>query len=438
MADKVKHIPEQKLKAFSVGAMGKRTLSKKELEEQRKKEEERAAAHVFQEFVETFQETPVNGSKIWVKAGTYDAGARKEDTKDKGKLYKPQSRISTSQELLTSAERAQAYARMLAVDKKPERLGKKKPSGKSNLESFKEELRQIQEEREERHKYKGGVVRTPIESELDLFLRSGDLGSFDNGDPTTTNLYLGNLNPKITEQQLMEIFGRYGPLASIKIMWPRSDEEKARGRNCGFVAYMSRKDGERALRNLNGKDVLGYEMKLGWGKSVIIPPHPIYIPPALLELSLPPPPSGLPFNAQPVPKDRDVLPTTAEELNDILSRAVVKVVIPTDRNLLMLIHRMVEFVIREGPMFEAMIMNREINNSLFRFLFENQSPAHIYYRWKLYSIMHGDSQKEWSTREFRMFKGGSAWKPPVMNSYTAGMPDELILEDEARESTKGA
>lgn len=54
----------------------------------------------------------------------------------------------------------------------------------------------IQEEREERHKYKG-VVKTPIESELDLFMKSGDVGSFDNGDPTTTNLYLGNLNPKV-------------------------------------------------------------------------------------------------------------------------------------------------------------------------------------------------------------------------------------------------
>lgn len=90
----------------------------------------------------------------------------------------------------------------------------------------------------------------------------------------------------------MEIFGRYGPLASIKIMWPRSDEEKARGRNCGFVAYMSRKDGERALRNLNGKDVFGYDMKLGWGKAVILPSHPIYIPPVLMEVSQPPPPSG--------------------------------------------------------------------------------------------------------------------------------------------------
>lgn len=435
MTDKIKNIPQQKLKAFSIGSMGKRGLSKKELEEQRKKEEERAAAHVFQEFVETFQESPSTASsKVWVKAGTYDAGARKEDTKDKGKLYKPTSRLT--QDAQNSAEQAQAYAKLLALDKKPDRLGKKRANTKSNLESFKEELRQIQEEREERHKYKG-AVRTPIESELDMFLKTGDVGSFDNGDPTTTNLYLGNLNPKLTEQQLMEIFGRYGPLASIKIMWPRSDEEKSRGRNCGFVAYMSRKDGERALRNLNGKDVFGYEMKLGWGKSVVIPPHPIYIPPALLELSLPPPPSGLPFNAQPQARDKDVMPKSDDELNEILKRAVVKVVIPTDRNLLMLIHRMVEFVIREGPMFEAMIMNRELHNPLFRFLFENQSPAHIYYRWKIYSIMHGDSQKEWTTKEFRMFIDGSAWKPPVMNNYTNGMPDELVVDEAEKLTTKG-
>lgn len=58
---------------------------------------------------------------------------------------------------------------------------------------------------------------------------------------------------QITEQQLKKIFGKFGPLASIKIMWPRSDEEKARQRNCGFVAFMSRKDGERALKNLNGQ-----------------------------------------------------------------------------------------------------------------------------------------------------------------------------------------
>lgn len=107
----------------------------------------------------------------------------------------------------------------------------------------------------------------------------------------------------------MEIFGRYGPLASIKIMWPRSEEEKSRGRNCGFVAYMSRKDAERALKTLNGRFIMGYEMRLGWGKAVPVFNQPIFIPPPLLELIMPPPPSGLPFNAQPPPNERPSLPS---------------------------------------------------------------------------------------------------------------------------------
>ena len=43
---------------------------------------------------------------------------------------------------------------------------------------------------------------------------------------------------------------------------------------------------------------MGYEMRLGWGKSVPIPPQPIYVPPEMIEAQKPPPQSGLPFNAQ--------------------------------------------------------------------------------------------------------------------------------------------
>lgn len=50
------------------------------------------------------------------------------------------------------------------------------------------------------------------------------------------------------------------------------------------------------------------------------------------------------------------------ELERVLYNATVKVVIPIDRPLLMLINRTIEFVLREGPMFEAMIMNRELLN----------------------------------------------------------------------------
>ena len=89
---------------------------------------------------------------------------------------------------------------------------------------------------------------------------------------------------------------------------------------------------------------------------------------------------------------------------------------------------MIEFVVREGPMFEAMIMNREINNPMFRFLFDNQSPAHLYYRWKLFSILQGDTPYTWRTEEYKMFKGGSTWRPPPMNPYTQGMPEHLIKD----------
>lgn len=88
-------------------------------------------------------------------------------------------------------------------------------------------------------------------------------------------------------------------------------------------------------------------------------------------------------------------------------------------------------------MFEALVMNREMENPLFRFLFDNESPAHIYYRWKLFSLLQGDPVSEWNEKEFRMFKGGSIWKPPSMNFYTQGMPEELIADEDLLEPNKG-
>jgi U2-associated protein SR140 len=82
--------------------------------------------------------------------------------------------------------------------------------------------------------------------------RSG--GSYDNGDPTTTNLYVGNLAPSVDEHTLMVLFGKYGPVASVKIMWPRELEERSRGHmpHTGFVAFMARQAAEDALQHLQG------------------------------------------------------------------------------------------------------------------------------------------------------------------------------------------
>ena len=53
--------------------------------------------------------------------------------------------------------------------------------------------------------------------------------------------------------------------------------------------------------------------------------------------------------------------------------------------------------------------------------------------------MQGDQPYKWRMEEFRMFKGGSYWKPPPMNPYTQGMPDELVqtCEDRPEEEAQG-
>nr|XP_020457929.1 U2 snRNP-associated SURP motif-containing protein isoform X2 [Monopterus albus] len=441
-----KALLESKLKSFSIGkmAVAKRTLSKKEQDEIKKKEDERAAAEIYEEFLAAFEGGGEGKVKAFVRGGIANATKEEAAADDKkGKLYKPKSRFETQTKSILPLETPPQF---LALDKRhPLKKSNEKEKKKSNLELFKEELKQIQEERDERHKMKGRVSRFEPLSGIDgrrSFLDDCAPGSHDVGDPSTTNLYLGNINPQMNEEMLCQEFGRYGPLASVKIMWPRTDEERARERNCGFVAFMNRRDAERALKNLNGKMIMNFEMKLGWGKGVPIPPHPIYIPPSMMEHTLPPPPSGLPFNAQPRERLKNPSapllppPKNKEEFEKTLSQAIVKVVIPTERNLLSLIHRMIEFVVREGPMFEAMIMNREINNPMYRFLFENQSPAHVYYRWKLYSILQGEAPGKWRTDDFRMFKNGSLWRPPPLNPYLHGPYDDGEEEEEEEEASK--
>ena len=41
-----------------------------------------------------------------------------------------------------------------------------------------------------------------------LVFRFSDMLADVGGDPTTTNLYLGNLSPRLTEPVLTEMFGR--------------------------------------------------------------------------------------------------------------------------------------------------------------------------------------------------------------------------------------
>jgi U2-associated protein SR140 len=101
----------------------------------------------------------------------------------------------------------------------------------------------------------------------------------------------------MTETGLCQHFGQFGPIASVKIMWPRTQEEKDKGNNCGFVSFMKREDAAEAIRHLDGKDIEGFSMRVGWGKAVSLPAQPFFVLSSKTTSNVTGS-SGLPFNAQ--------------------------------------------------------------------------------------------------------------------------------------------
>jgi len=76
-------------------------------------------------------------------------------------------------------------------------------------------------------------------------------------------LYVGNLPFSTTNQDLNDIFGEIGAVESCNVI---EDRETGRSRGFGFVEMANKEDGERAISELNGKEVNGRELKVNEAK----------------------------------------------------------------------------------------------------------------------------------------------------------------------------
>ena len=68
------------------------------------------------------------------------------------------------------------------------------------------------------------------------------------------NIYVANIPWKASEDQLKELFGQYGDVASAKIIM---DKVTQRSRGFGFVEMSDDSSGKNAINELNGRDFLG-------------------------------------------------------------------------------------------------------------------------------------------------------------------------------------
>ncbi|XP_010268853.1 PREDICTED: polyadenylate-binding protein RBP47 isoform X2 [Nelumbo nucifera] len=84
------------------------------------------------------------------------------------------------------------------------------------------------------------------------------LGGQSDGDSTNTTIFVGGLDPSVTDEDLRQPFSQYGEIVSVKIPV---------GKGCGFVQFANRTNAEEALQKLNGTVIGKQTVRLSWGRN---------------------------------------------------------------------------------------------------------------------------------------------------------------------------
>ncbi|KAK3296275.1 uncharacterized protein B0H64DRAFT_417751 [Chaetomium fimeti] len=89
---------------------------------------------------------------------------------------------------------------------------------------------------------------------------AGPFGRRAAPEPNKRALYVGGLDPRVTEDVLRQIFETTGHVQSVKII----PDKNAKGYNYGFVEYDDPGAAERAMQTLNGRRVHQSEIRVNW------------------------------------------------------------------------------------------------------------------------------------------------------------------------------
>lgn len=76
-------------------------------------------------------------------------------------------------------------------------------------------------------------------------------------DPSNTTIFVGALDPALTEEHLRHFFSAYGEIISVKI---------PTGKRCAFVQFASKACADEAMLMANGAQLGSHNIRLSWGR----------------------------------------------------------------------------------------------------------------------------------------------------------------------------
>ncbi|MCE2787841.1 MAG: RNA recognition motif domain-containing protein [Bacteroidota bacterium] len=77
------------------------------------------------------------------------------------------------------------------------------------------------------------------------------------------DIYVGNLNWKASDNELKDLFSRYGEVTKVNIV---KDKMTRRSKGYGFVEFASDSDANNAINELNGKEFMGRNLVVNQAK----------------------------------------------------------------------------------------------------------------------------------------------------------------------------
>ncbi|XP_055081725.1 probable RNA-binding protein 18 isoform X2 [Periophthalmus magnuspinnatus] len=86
----------------------------------------------------------------------------------------------------------------------------------------------------------------------------------ESGAHDGNRLWIGNIDPKITEYHLVKLLEKFGKVKQFDFLFHKSGPLEGQPRGYCFVNFSTREEAERAIQRLNGKLALSKKLVVRW------------------------------------------------------------------------------------------------------------------------------------------------------------------------------